>query len=185
MSAASERARALLGAATQGRWEIEDPDGAGIPRPVRLMLGPRISACLPLRNEDGETPALIPNDDERVEDSMMENAALIAEACSPEGGLLATLAGEVEALEGSAEALADAAWHAPSAVAQRASLEGRVRQVEQRHENLRAENARLRALLRRVEWAPGPFETRNCPGCGGLQTFGHAPDCELAAALKG
>jgi hypothetical protein len=50
-----------------------------------------------------------------------------------------------------------------------------------------AEIERLRGLLKRLEWAGGSgCEYAACPGCGDLKTQagGHAPDCELAAALR-
>ena len=43
------------------------------------------------------------------------------------------------------------------------------------------ENARLRAMLRQLEWA-GVRE--NCQVCGNIRAVGHASDCELAALLK-
>src|SRR5690606_33591669 len=39
---------------------------------------------------------------------------------------------------------------------------------------------RLRRVLEQVEWEQSPA---NCPICDGYKSHGHAPDCELAAAL--
>jgi hypothetical protein len=53
---------------------------------------------------------------------------------------------------------------------------------------LLAERDNLLDLLRRVEWAaynPDHPWDQCCPVCGRLKRDGHAPDCELAAALKG
>jgi len=54
-----------------------------------------------------------------------------------------------------------------------------------------AEVARLRALLRDLEWivengvrAPDGKRIGECPECGGYQHVGHMKDCRLAAALK-
>lgn len=46
---------------------------------------------------------------------------------------------------------------------------------------------RAESVLRKVEWhaAPPRFEAGCCPCCGREKSDGHAPDCELAAALKG
>lgn len=43
----------------------------------------------------------------------------------------------------------------------------------------------LRSLLERLEWAGGSgCEYAACPDCDSLPSHGHAPDCELAAALR-
>lgn len=44
-----------------------------------------------------------------------------------------------------------------------------------------AEIERLRRVLEQVEWEQSPA---NCPICDGYKSHGHAPDCELAAALS-
>lgn len=77
MSEASERARALLAAATQWRWTASDEEHLAVVDGDGTLVGHNVGEWR-LRRAD---------------------ARLIAEACSPDGGLLATLAGEVEALE--------------------------------------------------------------------------------------
>ena len=48
------------------------------------------------------------------------------------------------------------------------------------------ENDRLRGLLKRCEWSVHDDDYRNyCPICMEYQDDGHAPDCELAQALRG
>lgn len=54
-----------------------------------------------------------------------------------------------------------------------------------RLKEVEAEGDALRAMLRKHEWVGLPHLTPFCPCCGKLQTVGHAPDCELAALLKG
>ena len=41
---------------------------------------------------------------------------------------------------------------------------------------------RLRTLLKKLEWAGSVDGFEACPSCGGVMI--HAPDCELADALK-
>jgi rubrerythrin len=50
------------------------------------------------------------------------------------------------------------------------------------------ENAKLLAALRAVEWGRTSAEWDRehgdvCPSCGGRKEKGHAPNCQLAAAL--
>ena len=46
--------------------------------------------------------------------------------------------------------------------------------------------AELEAAVRNVEWGDGTLNQRRCPDCRGWPIEGgHAPDCQLAAALKG
>ncbi len=53
----------------------------------------------------------------------------------------------------------------------------------------KAEREDLLALLREVEWVPGSGRDESylcCPACGGVkEDDGHAPDCRLAAFLRG
>ena len=59
-------------------------------------------------------------------------------------------------------------------------------------DRLRARNAELVKVLRSVEWEPIYFtyeatiedEPEICTRCHRRRTDGHAPDCELAAALR-
>jgi len=54
--------------------------------------------------------------------------------------------------------------------------------VDEGRRQMRAEVERLRGLLRRAEWGEvGPFR---CAVCWRTQSAGHAPGCELAAALE-
>lgn len=43
-----------------------------------------------------------------------------------------------------------------------------------------------REILEQLEWVkcPGHEDILYCSCCGGLQIYGHKPDCELAALLK-
>lgn len=50
---------------------------------------------------------------------------------------------------------------------------------------LRDEVVRLRALIERLEWCRGYDRYANCPVCGWTRDRGHAPGCEMEAALKG
>jgi hypothetical protein len=76
------------------------------------------------------------------------------------------------------------------------SLAGKLRRQDAAHERdnvaliglckrSRSEAARLREVLRKVEW--GGWDTLagpECPDCGGAKSLGHDPSCRLAAALK-
>jgi hypothetical protein len=63
-----------------------------------------------------------------------------------------------------------------------------IKQERTERDAAREKNANLIDLLRKVEWAaysPDHPWDQCCPVCGRLKRDGHAPDCELAAALKG
>ena len=62
---------------------------------------------------------------------------------------------------------------------------------KRRAAKLRAENERLLAMLRRLEWNSYPYDDGMCGACGGGEPKeslwtpkGHKPDCELAALLR-
>jgi hypothetical protein len=67
-------------------------------------------------------------------------------------------------------------------------LQQRVAKLERERDAAQEKNANLLALLRRVEWVA---ELQDylwedcCPDCRRRKEEGHAPDCELAKALKG
>jgi hypothetical protein len=44
---------------------------------------------------------------------------------------------------------------------------------------------RLRAYLEDMQWAASDYYGHLCKYCGRYESYGHAPDCELALALKG
>ena len=50
-------------------------------------------------------------------------------------------------------------------------------------EGLRSQVERLKALLAKIEFVLGNSANYTCPACGGYQTYGHEPDCELAREL--
>jgi len=52
------------------------------------------------------------------------------------------------------------------------------------HASRDAEVEKLRAVLRKVEWMGAYEHAAMCPECDGRERDGHAPDCELAAALR-
>ncbi len=71
-------------------------------------------------------------------------------------------------------------------------LKGAVDKAETERDSFKAENARLRDILRRVEWegelstAVYPPTTEEvCPVCWYRRTKGHRENCILAAALSG
>lgn len=173
MSAASERARALLAKASGG-WR-------------------RIASVDPLLFDDGEPVDLFGDRPTRLGTVMEPTDAdlvLIAAACSPEGGILATLAGEVEAFE----ALPQQAWvdkmaaeveDAPIVREARERFADAAARIEEKHAALTAENARLRKALegarRRHTWdCPAYYEEAGLCGCGAT-----AHNARIDAALKG
>ena len=158
MSAASERARALLAKASGG-WR-------------------RIASVDPLLFDDGEPVDLFGDRPTRLGTVMEPTDAdlvLIAAACSPEGGILATLAGEVERLTDATAAGAFCPIHRAG---------DHVVMTTEDASALIDENARLRKALqvarRRHTWdCPAYYEEPGPCGCGAT-----AHNARIDAALK-
>lgn len=49
-------------------------------------------------------------------------------------------------------------------------------------EHLKADNAKLRAMLKKLEWTPS--DMYYCPICTAYAKVGHTDDCELAKLLE-
>lgn len=106
MSRASDRARALLGAATQGKWLVGYASRS-------IMAWTSKGPTTGLQHEVAHLAPITSGPDWRYHEA---DCRLIAEACSPEDGLLDALAGEVERLEAAAvaqKATTCCAGHAP------------------------------------------------------------------------
>ena len=67
------------------------------------------------------------------------------------------------------------------------ALVAEVRRLRERVAELEAENAKLRTLLVKHQWADSDLRGRpQCPSCCGVaEDEGHYSDCEIAAAIRG
>ena len=72
-------------------------------------------------------------------------------------------------------------------VTQTGTLEDQLAAREMQVRRLEEENARLRDVLRVIEWVPTPdgFGDGECPQCYAYRRGGHERDCKLAAVLEG
>lgn len=175
MSVASERARALLGGATPG-WR-------------------RVASVAPLLFDDGRPEHAGPYSESpaaHIFEPTTADLALIAAACSPEGGLLQALAGEVEAAEqertayiemnsrlrAECERLADRLLSE-----EHMSFRSAARETGREAFRLEADNARLRAALEDCRAVVADTKPRG-PGYSTI-VLGERLEPIIAAALRG